>query len=51
MTFPPHNAIIIRNEEGEVLGWDVPSNDPYDNYCDLCGICHSGPCPDEYDDE
>jgi hypothetical protein len=26
--FPPYGAEIIRNEDGEVLGWDMPSTDP-----------------------
>lgn len=31
MTFPPAGAVIIRNDEGEPLGWDVPSEpDPGD---------------------
>lgn len=30
MTFPPHDASIIRNEAGEPLGWDVPGEPEYD---------------------
>jgi hypothetical protein len=35
--FPGPNAIVYRNEEGEPLGWDYPSDpepaglDPYDD--------------------
>lgn len=50
MTFPTSDSIIYRNEEGEVLGWDRPS-DPMDYYCDTCGFPHAGPCPDEDEDE
>lgn len=33
--FPGAHASIIYNEEGEVLGWDYPSEpDPYDAYDD-----------------
>ena len=28
--FPPANAQIYYNEEGEPLGWDIPSDDPPD---------------------
>ena len=28
MTFPTHDAIIYRNEAGEVTGWDRPCDDP-----------------------
>lgn len=30
MTFPPSNASIIRNEVGEPVGWDIPSDEPYE---------------------
>ena len=31
--FPGANAQVYRNEEGEPIGWDYPSDDnPYDNY-------------------
>ena len=33
--FPGPNAQIIRNEAGEVLGWEAPYEpDPYDDYND-----------------
>lgn len=33
--FPGPHAIIIRNEEGEPVGWDYPSDpDPYDEDLD-----------------
>lgn len=54
MTFPPHGAIIYRNEAGEPTGYDVPSDDPaYDSayWCDDCGVTHGGPCPDPDDDD
>lgn len=40
MAFPGPYAEIIRNEEGEVLGWD---NHYYDepDFCDNCGGAHS----------
>ena len=49
--FPGSNAIIERNDVGEVVGWDYPADsDTY--YCDVCGFSHVGPCPDDlYDDE
>ncbi len=55
MGFPPHNAEIITNEEGEPLGWDIPG-DPMDYYCHDCGFAHAGSCaepsdPDEEDEE
>jgi len=31
MTFPTANSSLYYNEDGEVLGWDVPMIDPYDN--------------------
>ena len=31
MTFPTANSSVYYNEDGEVLGWDVPMIDPYDN--------------------
>lgn len=37
--FPPHDAIIHRNEAGEPIGWDVPSDETY--YCDFCGYDHA----------
>jgi len=49
--FPGPGADIIRNEAGEPLGWDYPSNDPMDYYCDMCGISHVGPCMDNEDDD
>jgi hypothetical protein len=38
MGFPPANAIIIRNEAGEPLGWDLPEIAPDD--CAFCGTVH-----------
>lgn len=33
--FPGAHAQVYKNEEGEVLGWDYPSEpDPYDDYDD-----------------
>jgi hypothetical protein len=48
--FPPSNAIVNRNELGEVTGWDVPG-EPY--YHDVCGLTHAeDKCPeDEYNGE
>lgn len=52
MTFPKAHSVIYRNEAGEVTGWDNPSeNDAMANYCDACGISHTGECYDPYDDE
>jgi len=30
--FPGAGAVVYRNEAGEPLGWDYPSDDPYDSY-------------------
>lgn len=50
--FPGPGAQIIRNEAGEVIGWDYPSNDLNDLWCDLCGFAHGGDCPlENYEDE
>lgn len=47
MGFPPSNAIIIRNGDGEPVGWDQPET-AQDYYHDLCGLCHpDGCCPEE----
>ena len=46
--FPGAGARIIRNEDGEPIGWDYPSDDEPE-YCDMCGFNHAGPCPDEDD--
>jgi hypothetical protein len=49
--FPGPNATIVRNEDGEPIGWDdhtydgEPDNDPYDNYDNYDYD------PDEDDDE
>lgn len=44
--FPGAGAEIIRNEDGEPLGWDYPPDaDTY--YCDVCGFNHVGPCVEE----
>lgn len=32
--FPGANAQIYRNEAGEPIGWDYPSDEPYDPYDD-----------------
>jgi hypothetical protein len=48
--FPPSGAEIYRNDAGEPLGWDAPA-DPQDYYCDECGVCHAGPCPEPDDDD
>lgn len=50
MTFPTTNSEIYYNDEGEVLGWDRPS-DPTDYYCDTCGFPHIGDCIDDQGDE
>lgn len=42
--FPGPGAEIYRNEEGEVLGWDYPSDDDSHLYCDDCGYYHTGEC-------
>ncbi len=45
MTFPGADAIIIRNDEGEPLGWDYPSEpDPGEIADDFCEF-------DDYDPE
>jgi len=44
--FPSPGDEIYRNEEGEVIGWSRPAN-PEDYYCDICGLCHTGDCPDD----
>jgi hypothetical protein len=48
--FPEHDSIIIRNEAGEPLGWDKPT-DPMDYYCDACGFSHMGDCPPDPDED
>lgn len=48
--FPNAHSNIYRNKEGEVLGWsDETSYEP--EYCDICGLHHSGECYDLDDDE
>lgn len=47
--FPGAGAVVYRNEAGEPLGWDYPSDD-YPEYCDQCGGHHGGSCNDEYDE-
>lgn len=47
MTFPTPGAQIYYNEAGEPLGWDYPSDDATDFYCDYCGLNHDGGCPDD----
>lgn len=49
--FPGPGAQIIRNEAGEPLGWDYPSDDANAFYCDTCGFSHAGPCPDDFEPE
>lgn len=44
--FPRAGAQIYYNDAGEPTGWDYPSDDPADLYCDFCGCCHYGPCED-----
>lgn len=44
--FPTPGAQVYYNEDGEVLGWDLPADDA-DYYCDECGFAHRGDCPDE----
>lgn len=63
MTFPGPGAVIIRNEAGEPLGWDYPSddalyhdddyNDAIDPRCQECGgaFDHNGDCDCAVDDE
>jgi hypothetical protein len=48
--FPGPGAVIYRNKAGEPTGWDYPSSDPADYYCDGCGFSHAGPCPIEDED-
>ena len=51
MTFPTADSIIVRNEAGEVLGWDRPAT-AEDFYCDTCGFSHVGECYDSgYEDD
>jgi hypothetical protein len=50
--FPTPDATIIRNEDGEVIGWDRPAEP---DYCDMCGYHYRGDycrgCyPDDDDD-
>lgn len=45
--FPGAGAQIYYNEAGEVIGWDYPSTDPSDFYCNDCGYNHIGRCDDE----
>lgn len=49
--FPGPNAQVYYNEAGEPTGWDYPSDDPMDYYCDECGACHPGPCHIDDEDE
>jgi rubrerythrin len=51
MAFPGPGAHIYRNEAGEPIGWDYPSEDAGAYYCDLCGYTHAGDCPDDEDDD
>lgn len=48
--FPGPGAEIIRNEDGEPLGWDYPPS-AEDYYCGDCGFSHGGPCPEDIDEE
>ena len=50
--FPGAGAVVYCNEAGEPLGWDYPSDDPYeavDNF-ESSWLEHNPP-EDEYDDE
>ena len=47
--FPGASAEVYYNEAGEPVGWDYPSADA--DYCDVCGITHSGPCDDGWEDD
>lgn len=49
--FPGPGAVVYRNENGEPVGWDYPSDDATAFYCDQCGITHVGPCDFGDDDE
>lgn len=49
--FPGSGAVIYRNEDGEVLGWDYPDNEPFADWCDFCGFSHGGPCPDDEEED
>ena len=47
--FPGAGARIIKNEDGEPIGWDYPSDDDgKPQYCDICGYYHAGVCEDYY---
>jgi hypothetical protein len=46
--FPPHDAIVYRNELGEVTGWEPVEGPP--PYCDFCGYHHNGDCEEPYDE-
>jgi hypothetical protein len=51
MSFPGPYDEIIRNEAGEVVGWDKHYDDPPE-YCDYCGGAHSPfDCPDGWEDD
>lgn len=50
--FPGPGATIYRNEAGEPLGWDYPSDpDPYDAYDDAHGAFAADWEGDEDEDE
>lgn len=48
--FPPHDAEIIRNDAGEILGWSRPAEP---DYCDIHGRTFMGvECPEcRYEDQ
>ncbi len=48
--FPSPGDNIYYNEAGEPTGWDK-APDPMSFWCDDCGCCHGGECPDPYDDD
>lgn len=47
MMFPGANARIFRNEAGEVLGWDYPSDNPNDDW-DEFDQAFEGEQPDDW---
>lgn len=45
-----HNDSICGQTLGAGPLEDMPGDDGT-YYCDVCGCCHAGPCPDDYEED